>query len=75
VGKAVRHAIGLGMPLERLPLADLQKFEPRIGADVFGCLELEASVGRRNVSGGTGARAVSAALAAARTRLDAAAGA
>lgn len=70
VGRVVRRAIELGLPLESLPLAEFRTIEPAINEDVFACLTLEASVGRRNVAGGTGQKAVAAAIAAARTRLD-----
>jgi argininosuccinate lyase/amino-acid N-acetyltransferase len=71
VGKIVRHAIQLGQPLESVPLADMQKIESRIGMDVFAHLSLDSSIGRRNVTGGTGPVAVAAALNAARARLGA----
>lgn len=69
VGRIVRRAIELGVPLEGLSLAEFRAAEPAIGEDVYGCLSLEASVGRRNIAGGTGPEAVAAALAAARERL------
>lgn len=69
VGRIVRRAIELGVPLEGLALAEFRASEPAIGEDVYGCLSLEASVGRRNIAGGTGPDAVAAALAAARERL------
>lgn len=69
VGRIVRHAMSLDKPLEGVPLADMQKLAPAIQPDVFAALTLEASVGRRNVAGGTGPKAVAAALAAARQRL------
>jgi argininosuccinate lyase len=69
VGRIVRHAISLDRPLEEVPLADMQKLAPAIQSDVFAALTLEASVGRRNVAGGTGPQAVAAALAAANARL------
>jgi argininosuccinate lyase len=62
-GRAVRHAISLNLPLESLPLADLRKIHPSINDDVFQHLTLEASVSRRNVTGGTGPEAVDRALA------------
>ncbi len=69
VGKIVRHAIGLGKPLEDVPLADMQRIAPAIGGDVFKALTLDASVARRNVVGGTGPDAVASALVAAAKRL------
>jgi argininosuccinate lyase/amino-acid N-acetyltransferase len=72
VGKIVRHAISLGKTLEEVPLADLQRLAPAIEAGVFKALTLEASLGRRNVLGGTGPNAVAAALQYAKKRLAAA---
>jgi argininosuccinate lyase len=69
VGKIVRHAIELKKPLEEVPLADMKRIAPAVGPDVIKALSLEASVGRRNVQGGTGPEAVRAALAAAKQRL------
>ncbi len=70
VGKIVRHAISLNKPLEEVPLTDLQRLAPAIESGVFKALTLEASVGRRNVAGGTGSAAVAAALASAKERLS-----
>jgi argininosuccinate lyase len=71
VGKIVRRAISLGNPLEEVPLADMQRIAPAIESGVFKALTLEASVGRRNVQGGTGPQAVAAAIEAAKKRLAA----
>jgi argininosuccinate lyase len=68
-GRCVRAAIERAVPLERLELKDLRKVDGRIGEDVFAALTLEASVGRRNVLGGTGPQAVRAALDSARKSL------
>jgi len=69
-GKIVRRAIELGVPLEKLPLSEMQAICSPIEGSVFKALTLEASVGRRNVLGGTGPEAVRKALAAARVRVE-----
>ncbi len=68
-GRGVRAAIVRGIPLEGLSLDDLRAVDPRIADDVFVALTLEASVGRRNVLGGTGPEAVRGAVAEARRRI------
>lgn len=70
-GKIVRAAIEKVLPIERMALADLQKFSAEIGGDVFERLTPEAVVARRNVPGGTAPNRVREALAEARRRLDA----
>ncbi|MBL8746662.1 MAG: argininosuccinate lyase [Phycisphaerae bacterium] len=62
-GKAVRLGLSRGQALEDLPLADLQKIDPRIQQDVFARIALEAGMAKRNLMGGTGTEAVRAALA------------
>ncbi|HUZ13354.1 MAG TPA: argininosuccinate lyase [Caulobacteraceae bacterium] len=52
-GQAVKRAEALGLDLERLPLFELQSFEPRITPDVFEVLSPEASVASRTSLGGT----------------------
>src|SRR5262249_10774490 len=54
VGQIVRRAIELGVPLEKLELGEMQRVCPAIEGEVFRALTLGASVGRRNVHGGTG---------------------
>jgi argininosuccinate lyase/amino-acid N-acetyltransferase len=71
-GKLVRRAIELGKPLEELPLEEMKRIAPAIGDDVAKALTLEASLARREVYGGTGPKAVEAALAEARRRLQSA---
>ena len=44
-----------GVPLDRLPLAEMQRVEPRITKDVFGVLSVERSVRSRKSYGGTAA--------------------
>ncbi len=69
-GQIVRRAIELGVPLDRVPLAEMQKVCAKIENDVFAALSIEASLARRNLLGGTGPEAVGAALSAARERLN-----
>jgi argininosuccinate lyase len=52
-GEAVALAEKKGLPLEALALADLQRIEPAITADVFAVLGVEASVNSRTSQGGT----------------------
>ena len=53
-GSIVRRAEELNLPLEKLPLAEMQKIEPGITDAVFAVLPLEASVKSRMSYGGTG---------------------
>lgn len=69
VGGIVRRAIELGTALEDLPLAELRKFAPHCGQDVFEALAIEAGLKRRGVPGGTGPASVAAALDRAKARL------
>jgi argininosuccinate lyase len=57
--------------LSELPLADLQAFDPRIGADVAPRLTLRGSLATRQVLGGTAPEQVRAQLARHRERLAA----
>jgi argininosuccinate lyase len=65
--EAVAHAVRVcetrGCDLADLPLEELQKFSPLVGADVFQVLTLEGSVGARNHAGGTAPAQVRAAIA------------
>jgi argininosuccinate lyase len=67
-GQAVRLAEERGCGLKDLPLRDLQSLEPRITADVYDVLSVEASVASRRSYGGTSPERVREAVAAARTR-------
>jgi argininosuccinate lyase len=69
VGRIVRHGLERGLPLEEIPLEELRRFDERIADDVFAVLSLEATIGRREVPGGTGFKAVEQSLAAAREHL------
>jgi argininosuccinate lyase len=51
--KAVARAESLGVSLDRLPIGELKKIEPKIAKDVYKVLSLEASVRARNSEGGT----------------------
>jgi argininosuccinate lyase len=52
-GRIVAAAEAAGVPLDRLPIADMQKIEPAITADVRSVLGAEASVRSRTSGGGT----------------------
>jgi argininosuccinate lyase len=70
-GRSVRAAIEAGKPLDELPLALLREHAPTCDNDVFPALSLAAGFARREVQGGTGPKAVQAALQAAHARLSA----
>jgi argininosuccinate lyase len=53
VAHAVKIAIGRGLDLSALPLAELQAIQPRIAADVAEVLTLRGSLNARQVAGGT----------------------
>ena len=53
VAHAVKAAQSLGLDLSELPLGQLQQFDSRIEADVFGPLSLQGSLNARNTLGGT----------------------
>jgi argininosuccinate lyase len=52
-GRIVAAAAARGLALEKLPLAEMQAIEPRIGAEVFDVLGVERSVKSRTSYGGT----------------------
>jgi argininosuccinate lyase len=52
-GSIVSRAEALGVPLDKLPLEDMQAVDPAITKDVFAVLSLEASVNSRMSLGGT----------------------
>jgi argininosuccinate lyase len=70
VAHAVKTAIGMGVDLSALPLAELQKFDARIASDVFEVLSLRGSLNARNVLGGTAPAQVRAQVARHRARLS-----
>jgi argininosuccinate lyase len=67
-GALVRAAEQAGCDLAALPLATMQKIEPRITKDVFEVLSVDKSVASRSSLGGTAPSAVKRAVAAARKR-------
>lgn len=68
VGAVVARAEDLGCTLADLPLADLKEVEPRITADVYAALTVDAAVQSRASFGGTAPARVREAAAAARGR-------
>ena len=52
-GAIVKRAEELGVTLDKLPLAEMQKTEPCITNDIFTVLSLEASLNSRQSFGGT----------------------
>jgi argininosuccinate lyase len=52
-GRIVARAAEKGLPLDALPLADMQAIEPRITPDIAAALTVEASVAARLSFGGT----------------------
>ena len=69
VALAVREAAGRAIDLSGLSLAELTRFHPAIGDDVFEVLTIDGSVNARNHPGGTAPRAVLEAIARHRARL------
>ena len=49
----MKRAEELNIALERMPLADMQKIEPAITAELFEVLSVAASVNSRQSFGGT----------------------
>ena len=70
VAHAVKAAMAQGLDLSALPLAELQKFDARIGADVFEVLSLRGSLNARDILGGTAPAQVRAQVARHRGRLN-----
>jgi argininosuccinate lyase/amino-acid N-acetyltransferase len=62
VGACVRVAIDRGVTLDALPVAVLREHAPACGADVYKHLTVESGLRKREVSGGTGGRAVRTAI-------------
>ncbi|VVE47919.1 argininosuccinate lyase [Pandoraea anhela] len=69
VAHAVKICSDRDIDLADLSLAELQKFSPLVGEDVFASLTLEGSVASRNHIGGTAPAQVQRAIAAARAKL------
>jgi argininosuccinate lyase len=72
VAHAVKIAIGRGVDLSALPLAELQAIQPLIQADVDPVLTLRGSLNARQVLGGTAPAQVQAQIERHRARLGAA---
>ncbi|MGB4598790.1 MAG: argininosuccinate lyase [Trichlorobacter sp.] len=53
VGKAVAYCVENEMGINELSLAEWQLFSPHFSDDIFGVITVEASVGARDVIGGT----------------------
>ena len=70
VARAVREAERRGADLAALPLDELRKFSPAIGADALDVLTLEGSVRSRDHVGGTAPSQVRVAIANARRELQ-----
>jgi len=70
VGKAVRLALSRGVGLHDLGLEELRELSPLFGADFRHAVTVEASLGARNVYGGTAPAAVRQALVEARALLE-----
>jgi argininosuccinate lyase len=70
VGKLVREAESRGCELDALPLEAFTSAHPAFAGDALGELSPRASVGHREVEGGTGPEALRAQLAAAARLLD-----
>ncbi len=68
-GQCVRRANDLGLPLNALPLSELQAIHTVFQADVAGVFDFAASVARRSVEGGTAPQAVQSQLEKARAAL------
>jgi len=62
-GQAVKQAEAKGLDLADLPLADLQRLEPRVTASVYDVLTAAASAGSRTSFGGTAPERVRAEIA------------
>jgi argininosuccinate lyase len=52
-GQIVQHCLAANRRIEELPLADMQRFSPRIGDDVYRYLSAESMIERRRGPGGT----------------------
>ncbi len=69
VAHAVKLAMGRGLDLAQLPLAELQALNPHIAEDVAQVLTLSGSLNSRNVLGGTAPAQVQAQIEGHRARL------
>ncbi len=69
VGSVVRRALEINLPIDQLPLAELQAIHPTFDRDVMEVFDVMHSIARHSVVGGTGLDAVKAQLEQARTVL------
>lgn len=69
VGEVVVAAIGQGVALEALSLAQLQQFSAVIGEDVYPILALQSCLDKRNAQGGVSPQQVARAIGNAKQRL------
>ncbi|PXW20396.1 argininosuccinate lyase [Pantoea sp. JKS000250] len=69
VGEVVVAAIGQGVALEALSLAQLQQFSTVIGEDVYPILALQSCLNKRNAQGGVSPQQVARAIGDAKQRL------
>ena len=69
VGEVVVAAIGQGVALEALTLAQLQQFSTVIGEDVYPILALQSCLDKRNAQGGVSPQQVARAIDDAKQRL------
>lgn len=69
-GEIVVLAIARRQALEELSLAELQKFSPVIGQDVYPVLSLQSCLDKRNAQGGVAPDQVALAIACAKQRLS-----
>lgn len=71
VGALVRDALSRGVTLEDLSLEDLRSHAPEVHEDVFARLTLEATLAKRDVTGGTSPTRVRDAVRSAKARIGA----
>ncbi len=71
VGRAIRRAEELGVPLKSLSLAEYQAIHPAFTADVYEVFDFRRSVEARDTEGGTAPKAVRAQIERAREHLKA----
>jgi len=71
VGRAVRRAHELGLPLGRMPFEEYAAIDERFGEELYGAFDARRSVSLRRARGGTAPGAVAAQIEAANERLAA----
>ncbi len=70
VGQVVRRAQEMQIPLDQLPLAEYHAIHAVFTEDVFHVFDFNAAISRRNITGGTGPKAVREQLTQAKKLLD-----